>query len=110
MMCHSSFNFVVTYPFYQMLYSINERSCHIRNRARLFKLKQGEIKCRGEIMYMKKKIMYGIIGWTLAVVLGIMHFQQEEISALQSVLYLIGTLIAMIFIFSSLPKKEIVLF
>lgn len=57
-------------------------------------------------MYMKKKIMYGIIGWTLAVVLGIMHFQQEEISALQSVLYLIGTLIAMIFIFSSLPKKR----
>lgn len=53
-----------------------------------------------------KRIIYGIIGWTIAIVLGVMHFLQKEINDFDSILYLIGTLIALTFIFSSSPKKE----
>ena len=55
---------------------------------------------------MKNRIIFGIIGWILAIVLGIMHFQQENLSDLDWVLYGIGTIVAMTFIFSSLPNRK----
>jgi len=46
------------------------------------------------------------MGWTLAIVLGIMHFQQENFSDFDRFFYLIGTVIAIAFIFPSIPNKK----
>jgi len=54
----------------------------------------------------KKRIIFGVIGWTLAIVLGIMHFQQEDLSDFDWFFYGIGTVIAMAFIFPSIPNKK----